>query len=171
MEECQISVYRSVGAMASYGCQGMRIATPACGLVRNDICFRCPKRRFRCSQLTDLRVIASQCSHWRGNPFSCNAQHCVGQGRHKLLDKLQFDFSIYPLFYVLRHRPSRLTFFQNQVTIIITMTSREGQPWTLAVVAIYPVEVALRADSWCALKDSIAVSLLQNRKQYEKERI
>ena len=88
----RISVYRFIGAMASYGCQGMRIATPACGLVRNDICFRCPKRRFRCSQLTDLRVIASQCSHWRGNPFSCNAQHCVGQGRHKLPHKLQFPF-------------------------------------------------------------------------------
>ena len=24
-------------------------------------------------------VIASQCAHWRGNPFSCNAQLCIGR--------------------------------------------------------------------------------------------
>ena len=66
----------------------------------------------------------------------------------QLPHKLPFDFSIYPLFYVLRHRPSRLTFFQNQVTILITMTSREGQPWTLAVVAIYRAEVACRGGLW-----------------------
>jgi hypothetical protein len=33
------------------------------------------------------------------------------------------------------------------------MILKEGTPWTLAVVAIYPVEVAVWAGLWCARKE------------------
>ena len=43
-----------------------------------------------CNRLPHYHVIANQPAGWCGNPFSCNAWHCVGKGRHKLPDKLQF---------------------------------------------------------------------------------
>jgi hypothetical protein len=51
--------------------------------------------------------------------------------------KLQFFF----LFYFSIVHPSRLTFSEKMGKITITMVTKEGTPWTLAVMAIYPVEV------------------------------
>jgi hypothetical protein len=51
--------------------------------------------------------------------------------------KLQFFF----LFYFSVVHPSRLTFSEKMGKIILTMATKEGTPWTLAVMAIYPVEV------------------------------
>ena len=51
----------------------MRIAAPACGLACNDTGGEGPPRG---AERTDQRsVIASQCEHWRGNPFSLRCRH------------------------------------------------------------------------------------------------
>jgi hypothetical protein len=51
---------------------GIRIATPVCGLVRNDIGFDALSADFG-AQVSGSSVIASQRSSWRGNPFFRNA--------------------------------------------------------------------------------------------------
>ena len=61
---------------------GKRIATPVCGLVRNDRVFVTIRADFYAeSKITmSLRGAAVPARRRRGNPFPRNAKHCVGHG-------------------------------------------------------------------------------------------
>ena len=74
-------------------CQGMRIATPVCGLARNDRKFviwlrRNRRRSYRyachCEPVTDVTgapqggLSCPSGNSPSGNPFSCDAQHHIG---------------------------------------------------------------------------------------------
>ena len=59
---------------------GMRIATSATGMwpPRNDTILVVFSTKIG-TECIKNRVIPSQCAHWRGNPFSCDAKHHVGR--------------------------------------------------------------------------------------------
>ena len=71
---------RPVGATAPYGRRGNGLPHQPAGWFAMTAKVKIYYINRRC--FSTNRVIASQCSHWRGNPYSCNAKHCSREARH-----------------------------------------------------------------------------------------
>ena len=89
--DCHTSVAERSESEIKMVAGGNHTTSNAGWFAMTDLVVRCSKIG---AEIIENYVIASQCAHWRGNPFSCNAKHCVGHRPISTIIQTTIDRSV-----------------------------------------------------------------------------